>query len=216
MAPKWRLLNGFLILFVIIILSGNKLYSDDVTFHFGLKGGYGFSDALVTEHSSSSLGFFNKKTFSGGMYFNFSHVDYARIQLEVMYFQKGFNRNNFTADLNYLSFPILVRFQFPFGLFLNLGFSITYLLNGTVSDSINPTSTIDDIFERSEFGLEAGLGWDIKIISGLKIFTEVRFTYTQNNISIRYPESINNYTLHLFLGIETDFKFSTPKNTVKK
>ncbi|MDH4128569.1 MAG: PorT family protein [Spirochaetota bacterium] len=188
-------------IFSIFILS-STVFSSDVHFHFGIKGGFGFTNATVQNHQSIPNNFFSKQSFAGGFHVNFSHVDFARIQIETLFIQKGFKRSTYQASLNYISFPILARFQIPMGIFTNLGFGITYLYNGTVSDLSSGNTRLDDYFDRLEYDLQAGLGWEFEVFKGGKIFVEGRLTYALNNISRRYPEEVNHYTTHFYVGFQ--------------
>ncbi|GMT49527.1 MAG: hypothetical protein IEMM0008_1066 [bacterium] len=177
-------------------------YPLDVNWHFGVKVGAGFTDATVKNHSSSSSKLTDKNSLAGGVFVNFSHVDFARIQLEVIYMQRGFKRTGFSADLTTLSFPILARFQIPQGVFLNLGIAITVLTGGTVNDAFKSSTDIDDHFERLEYDLEVGIGWEFEIFKGGNLFTELRLSYGLNNISTIYPQEVNLLTTHLYVGFQ--------------
>ncbi|HEO65865.1 MAG TPA: PorT family protein [Spirochaetes bacterium] len=187
---------------ISVILWPTLSYPLDVNWHFGAKIGAGFTHALVDNHSSSSSKLTDKSSLAGGVFVNFSHVDFARIQLEAIYMQKGFKRNGFSANLTALSFPILARFQIPQGVFLNLGIAITVLTGGTVNDSSKSSTDIDDHFERLEYDLEAGIGWEFEVFKGGNIFLELRLSYGLNNISTFYPQEVNLLTTHLYVGFQ--------------
>lgn len=213
---KW-IFKGFIVIIFCFWSFSNPLFSSDITSHLGIKMGYGFTSASVENHSSSSDGFFSKDSLAGGIFVHFSHVDFAGIQIEALYIQKGFQRSTYQAELEYLSFPILARFQIPsVGIFFNLGFGITWLFDGSVSDSTSTLTGLDNYFDRLEYDLQGGLGWDIEIFKGLKTLLELRFTYTLSNISTRYPEELNQYTAHLYIGFETDFEFSSSPESKEK
>jgi len=172
------------------------------TANFGVKIGYGFRSALVTNHSSTSSGFFQKNSLAGGIYTHFSHVDFVRLQIEALYMQKGFQRSNYQANLETFTFPLLVRIQVPLGIFFNAGFGISYIFDGTVKDSSSGLTNLDDYFERLGYELHGGIGWEMELFTGGKVFVEARVTYDLKNMSTRYPESTKFYNIHLFVGFQ--------------
>ncbi len=188
--------------YITLILCPVMTYPLDVNWHFGAKIGAGFTDAAVKNHLSSSSKLTDKGSLAGGVFVNFSHVDYARIQLEAIYMEKGFKRTGFTANLKALSFPILARFQIPQGVFLNIGIAITVLTGGTVNDASKSSTDIDDHFERLEYDLEAGIGWEFEVFKGGNLFLELRLSYGLNNISTIYPQEVNLLTTHLYVGFQ--------------
>lgn len=194
-----------LILFAVFTIT-NESFAVKFKWHFGAKVGMGFTGADVSDNTSStSNGIFNKESPAGGIFFNVSHKKYVRIQIEAMYLKKGFNRNGFTADLDYLSFPFLVRFQHPVGFFFNAGIGITTLLEGTVIENGVQTNNARDYFEPLEYDVQGGIGWEFKISDDAgSILLEYRLTYSLSNISqsSRYPESINHITNHVYIGYQ--------------
>ena len=191
------------------VLRGKKPYSkapfsdiNGFTANFGVKLGYGFNNAIIENHSSTSSGLTGQSGFSGGLFVHFSHVDYIRFQTEAIYIRKGFKRSTYEAQLDYLSFPIMVRAQIPLNIFFNFGFAVSYLMNGTVSDQTDASTKIDDYFERIGYDLQAGLGWEFEIFDGGNLFLELRFTYDLKNISKRYPETVHLYTTYLYAGFQ--------------
>ncbi len=193
-----------IILFICfyIIISSKPLYPAEFTFNWGVKVGYGFSSSIIDNHSSSSSSLFDKGSLTGGGYFHFSHVDFVRLQFEVLYIQKGFNRPGYSANFHCISFPILVRFQLPMEFFINTGFAISFIAGGSVNDSSYSSTDIDDHVDRLDYDLVFGFGWGLDVYKGSLIFLELRFTYALLNTSLRYPQTSNNYSTHVFIGFQ--------------
>lgn len=201
-----RLLFSLALLTLFLLTSQTSFADVDFKWHFGAKVGAGFTGADVTNNTdSTSQGvFFNKFSFAGGLFFNVSHVKFVRIQIEAMYLKKGFNRNGYTADLDYISFPFLVRFQFPIGLFINAGFGITTIIDGKITNGGVTTTNYSDYIDPLEYDIQAGLGWEFKLFDKGSILVEYRLTYSLSNISDsqRYPETINHITNHVYIGFQ--------------
>ena len=194
---------GFLIIIYLLVSPGDIFAKmPDIIWNFGLKGGYGFTSAEVLNHPSTDLGFFSQGSFSGGVHVNFSHVEYAKIQVEALFIQKGFKRTTYEADLNCFSFPILARFQIPQGLFATMGFAVTLISDGLIKENGVITSNFTDFFETMEFDLVGGIGWEFKIAKEGAFFFELRGSYTANNTSVRYPETFSHFTVHTFVGFQ--------------
>ena len=198
----------------MILSFPHKVISADIegiTFQIGIKGGYGYSDAEIFNHTSTPLGFTTKDSMSGGIHVHFSHVEYVRMQIEALYIKKGFKRNTFWADIDCFSFPILLRLQAPFGLYANFGFSPTYMHDGEVYEKNSTYKDIDNYFERLIYDFQGGIGWDIKVSKSFSFFMELRYSEALNNISNnRYPEGVFPVSTHLFFGVQSDFSFISP------
>ncbi|MDH5682131.1 MAG: hypothetical protein OEZ36_11125 [Spirochaetota bacterium] len=194
---------AFLLMLYFLISPGNT-YSKmpEFIWNFGLKGGYGFTSAEVQNHPSQDSGLFSQGSLSMGGYVNFSHVDFAKVQLEVLFIQKGFKRSTYEASLNCFSFPILARFQIPQGGYTTLGFAITLLSDGLIKESGNVTSNFTDYFETLEFDLVGAIGWAFSISREGRVFIELRASYTASNTSVRYPEVFSHFTLHSYVGFQ--------------
>ncbi len=192
------------ILAISIVFFSSKAFTSvvDVSINWGAKIGYGFASAFVRNHNSVSPNFFGNSFVSGGLFIHFSHVEYVRLQFEILYIRRGFKRSGYIAKLEGLSFPLLVRFQIPYGIYFNSGFGIGYTFKGEVNDANSTSNNIDDYFETLEYDLIAGMGWQFNIYREHKLFIEARFIYSLNNISIRDPESVNNYALHFYFGFQ--------------
>ena len=187
--------------FLIVSYCGGVygVYGVELKWGGGLKVGYGGVGALVENDGGGSGGILSKGSLSGGLFFNFSHVDFIKIQIEVLYIQKGVERGGYGVEIKGLTFPILLRGDFSFGLFLNSGVGVTYLMEGGVRGM---EGNFGDNFETLEYDWVMGIGWVLEVEEGVGLMIEMRFSYTINNISLRYQQEYRHYTIHPYISIE--------------
>ena len=190
---------GLVVLILTYCGGRPELYGVKLEWGGGLKVGYGVVGALVENDGDESGGLLSKGSLSGGLFFNFSHVDFIKIQIEVLYIQKGVERGGYGVDIEGLTFPILLRGDFSFGLFLNSGIGVTYLMGGELRGM---EGNFGDNFETLEYDWIMGIGWVLEVEEGMGLLIEMRFSYTINNISLKYLQEYRHYTIHPYISIE--------------
>jgi hypothetical protein len=134
-------------------------------FQFGVKGGLNVSNVTVSNgfngYSYSSLANFN-----AGVFFKIPvAVRGLSIQPEVYYSGQGFRSNDgstgeYSEHVNYLNIPVLAKYTWPGGFFLETGPQLGLKLNA--KDKENGVSTdISSAYNGADFSWVVGIGFKI-------------------------------------------------------
>jgi hypothetical protein len=140
---------------------------------FGIKGGLNLTNLYVDEASDEQL----KAGFNAGIFWKLAVAKGFSIQPELLYSQKGTKAtyDNFIQgdgeyrfNLNYVELPLLAVINLGKHFNIHAGPYAGYLLSADVTDmdddgSINGVAELsEDNFERFDFGLAGGIGFDIE------------------------------------------------------
>lgn len=163
--------------------------------------------------------------YSGGLSFQYFFTKTVSLRTNISYERKGFSIKEkasdqygnpvgemiFHSDFNYLTIPILARLTLgkKVKLFGNIGPYIGYLLKQTdVTEAYAefPKSEVDntDNYNKTDFGISAGLGTKIPIGDKLIFSLEIRDNLGLTNISsipVINDGSIKTNTTNLLIGI---------------
>ena len=151
----------------------------------GIKGGQGIA-------SISALPGFRQKqlyTFSPGIFYRYEHFQYAAIQIEANYVNKGFIRDvdtimmtpEITERITSFELPLMAQGFVRMGIFrpyLTGGVTVGYILNRstqTKGEAIQEY-VYDEYDRRFEYGIAGGGGTGITI-SRFEVQLELRYTY---------------------------------------
>lgn len=170
---------------------------------FGFLLGYSLGSVLSNTLNISNK-FYQHHFFSGGFFFNFSHVKFVRIQIELNYHQKGAKSTLYTSKMHIVSIPLLARFQADFGLLSNIGFAPSILVSSSVEDKDYPNFNVEEHLKKVAFDVVLGIGWRFKLKKEAYIFLESRFTYTLNNLQYIFSnkKTIHPFNWGFYLGFE--------------
>lgn len=129
----------------------------------GLKAGVNLSRLEVTGTSTS-----NRTGFTGGAYGIFPMSDLWGFELDILYSQKGFSKNsyedltNWDVRVEYLEFPLTVRFDIPTGKvspYVFGGFSANVKLGADEQyDGSDGWQDVSDMFNSVNWTFIFGLG----------------------------------------------------------
>jgi hypothetical protein len=136
-------------------------------FQFGVKGGLNVSNVTVSNgfngYSYSSLANFN-----GGVFFKIPFLAPGlSLQPEVVYSGQGFKGNDgsgsggeFSEHINYLNIPVLAKYTWPGGFFLETGPQLSLKLNAKEKE--NGVSTdVSSAYNGADFSWVVGVGFKI-------------------------------------------------------
>lgn len=134
-------------------------------FQFGVKGGLNVSTVTVSNgfdgYSYSSLANFN-----AGVFFKIPFLAPGlSLQPEVLYSGQGFKSNDgsggeYAEHVNYLNIPVLAKYTWPGGFFLETGPQLSLKLNA--KDKENGISQdISSAYNGADFSWVVGIGFKI-------------------------------------------------------
>ncbi|MBL7873380.1 MAG: PorT family protein [Cyclobacteriaceae bacterium] len=137
---------------------------------FGIKGGLNLSKLILSDPEAS---YQSKTGYHAGIFFQ-SKFDKVAIQPEVLLYtmQGNFSGPGYTGseDFTYLTIPVMLKFFPVKGMNLQLGPQVGMLLNGERSTTTlvgTVKQDIKDQYEKTDYSVSAGLGWDFSF--GLKL-----------------------------------------------
>lgn len=165
----------------LLILAGSFFATANAQFAFGIKAGANFSNDNgngLNGVSTSTLTGFN-----GGVFVKVPVTGHLAIQPELVYSGQGFKANESgyagTFTENYINIPVLLKYRFPMGLFIETGPQLGFLmsanakLNGvSASDKSNYTST--------DFAWAVGAGFHIPTT---KLAVDLRYNIGIANVA---------------------------------
>ncbi|HEV3326648.1 MAG TPA: porin family protein [Puia sp.] len=165
----------------LLILAGSFFATANAQFAFGIKAGANFSNA--SGDGLSGLSTSTLTGFNGGVFFKLPIGGHLSIQPELVYSGQGFkaDENGYTATFteNYINIPVLLKYRFPMGLFIETGPQIGFLMSAnakyqgvSASDKSNYTST--------DFDWAVGAGFHIPTT---KLAVDVRYNIGLANIA---------------------------------
>jgi len=208
-----------IIYFLVIIFTCSLVNAQDIT--FGLKAGASYgkiksSESAENDHNNPVLG----PVF--GVVADIPIDEKFSVQPELLYFPAGYffdySTEGFTSEykgkLNYLSIPIMGKYDVKDGFYLEAGPYISYLLSATEDEEsdfmeeylIKSSKSVDktDDFKSIDFGLGIGAGYEME--SGL--YFNARYIFgladinNQEMIEYKYYHSsqVNNYFFMMTIG----------------
>lgn len=144
-------------------------------------------------------------TYHAGAQFRFISEKHFGTKLELNYIQRGFQDTNNHRKLDYIQLPFLTHITFGqklFRFFINFGPHISYLIKDNQSNTTNQTLNNLTVKNHFDYGLLAGLGFEINTKHGIyTIDTQYHFGLNNifgNSAAEYYTNSTNqNITLSL-------------------
>lgn len=186
------------LLFVLSTFIGVHSFAQTSVTTFGAKGGVNFS-------SISNKGYDDTKTrtgFHAGLFANMPISDNFSIQPEVLYSQEGakvtYNsgKSHNQLNLDYIQVPIMFQVRPVKQFYIEAGPQFGFLVNAkakgdvAVGNNIAANTTLDvkDQTKSFNFGLGAGLGYDITENIGIG----ARYNFGLSDINKNGNTNINN------------------------
>jgi hypothetical protein len=175
---------------VALIMTGGHLFGQ--TFQFGIKGGGNLS-TFTGGGNSTYNSFSTEAGWNAGAFVNFMLGDHFAIAPEVLYSTAGAKIQTTTSgnqgnvninnhlNLAYLGIPVMAKYKFTGGFYLETGPEINF----NVSSSRWQNQSVKDITNGAEFAWGLGLGYQSPIGLGIGL---------RYNQGISRVDNVNNAT----------------------
>jgi len=153
------------LLFVLIAGVSFTVANAQGSVQFGVKGGLNIANMNVSNgfngYSYSTLANFNL-----GVFLKIPVVRFFSFQPELYYSGQGFkvddgNGGTTTEHVNYLNIPVLAKFTFPPGFFLETGPQLGFKLNAKDKYSDGTTQDVSSYYNSADFSWVIGAGYKI-------------------------------------------------------
>ncbi|MAO33991.1 MAG: hypothetical protein CMD03_04460, partial [Flavobacteriales bacterium] len=191
---------------VIFLLYPVIFFGQDKSFELGLL----FGGSINSFNGESE---YSKKTLQpvGGILMQYNFNDRFSLKSKLLYHIKGAKRSLIYTDitgniigkfddhydLHYLTFPLLAQMNFgknKWSFFCNSGAYFGFLLHEENVVDFEPlfpaiTNTTDD-FNSLDFGLILGSGVSFQMRERVKIFLELSFDHSLDNVSKKSPVAL--------------------------
>lgn len=180
---------------------------------FGIKGGINLTNLYVDNASDENM----KLAFNAGIFTKLAVAKGFSIQPELLYSSKGskLTYSNFLQgsgeyrfNLNYLELPVLAVVNLGKNFNIHAGPYVGYLLSANIKDvdnngTINGVKELNaDNFERFDYGVAGGLGFDIENFSiGARYNYGLNEIGKTNNLSGQLTKNSKNAGLSVYIGI---------------
>jgi hypothetical protein len=187
---NYQMKKTMLILTMSLLVAGGQLFAQ--TFQLGIKGGgnlssfYGATNSVYNEYSMHA-------GWNAGVFTNFFLGNHFAIAPEVLYTTEGAKIKTTTSENNqnvyinnqlnlaYLSIPVMAKYRFPGGFYLETGPEV----NINVSNSSWENQSVKNLTNGAEFAWGAGLGYQSPIGLGIG---------ARYNVGLTRVDNVNNAT----------------------
>jgi hypothetical protein len=216
---KTKFLHTLWIGMILILLSVNTNAQEQqtdmetgVTGKFGIKGGINFSNMYIDEVGDGKMrlgwhiGVFSKFPLTRGVSLQ-PELLYTTKGTELTYTSQAIGAGDYRFNLNYVEVPVLLSFNLGEQFHINAGPYLAYLTKADVTD-IENNGTVEylinlneDSFKRWDWGLAAGLGFDINNFTMGARYT-LGLTKINNNTGIsEVAPNSKNAAINIFVGV---------------
>jgi hypothetical protein len=134
-------------------------------FQFGVKGGLNVSNVSIS-NGFNGYSYNSLANFNAGVFFKIPFLAPGlSLQPEIYYSGQGFRNPDgsggaYSEHVNYLNIPVLAKYTFPYGLFIETGPQLGFKLNA--KDKENGISTdISPAYNSADFSWVVGVGYKI-------------------------------------------------------
>lgn len=165
----------------LVLLAGFSLVAtaNAQTFAFGVKAGANFANVSGSGVSGTNtlIG------FNGGVFFHLPLAHGLSLQPELSYSGEGFKQSVSGTDItiaeNYLTIPVLLKYRFPMGLFIETGPQVGFLLSAKGKSG---GTSVDEkqYFNSSDFDWAVGAGFHIPTTH---LAVDARYAFGLSNIA---------------------------------
>lgn len=180
---------------------------------YGIKGGVNFTNLYVDDVDDENA----KVGFNAGFFAKLPVAGWFSVQPEVIYSSKGskISYNNpllgtgeYRYNLGYVEVPVLGVFNVTENLSLHAGVYGAYLVNSDIED-VDDNGTVtqiadldEDSFERFDFGLAGGVGFDIDNFSlGIRYNYGLREIGKEGNFSNTVLQNSKNSAFSVYVAL---------------
>ena len=148
------------ILFAALVLTSTAVYSQG--FQFGVKAGANVSNYTGGDIENSAI-----VGFVGGATFGFLIGEHFTLQPEVLFSAQGakidgIGNNEEKFNVSYINVPVMAKFRFTGGFYLEAGPQVGFKVNESV-----PDNTIENFAKDIDLSVAAGLGYHSPIGLGI-------------------------------------------------
>ena len=145
-----------LILPICLLLTG-VVSANGQSFSIGVRAGLNFANIIVSGPYSTTAD--SRTSFLLGGYTKFMFTDKMGLQPELFYSSLGTKSSGFVQKLNYLSVPIMFRYNINGKLHFLVGPQLNILV-AAKDISGGQTTDVKDAFNSTDFGGVLGVGVD--------------------------------------------------------
>ena len=165
----------------------------------GLKLGLNLANQTV---KSSEMGFTASPSFRpsihAGGYVTIMLSEKLGIQPEVLYSGQGYKQNGSTLALDYITVPVVVRYNFTPLFSVHLGPQMGFLMSAKAKYDGGGDEDMKDYFKGSDIGVAAGIGIDLPmgLNFGFRFVKGVSNIIEEDSDELKYK----NYNVQLSVG----------------
>jgi hypothetical protein len=140
------------LLFLAAMLTSGAAFSQG--FQFGVKAGVNISNYTGGDLENSAL-----VGFHGGVIVGLMLGDHFSIQPEALFSAqgakiKGISSNEEKFKVSYINLPVLAKYRFPGGFYIEAGPQVGFKLDESI-----PDNTIENFAEDLDLSIAAGIGY---------------------------------------------------------
>ena len=165
----------------------------------GLKIGLNLSSQTI---KSSDMGFTASPSFRpsihAGGYVTIMLSEKLGIQPELLYSGQGYKQNGGTLALDYITLPVVVRYNFTPLFSAHLGPQMGFLMSAKAKYDGGGDEDMKDYFKGTDIGVAAGIGIDLPmgLNFGFRFVKGVSNIIEEDSDELKYK----NYNLQLSVG----------------
>lgn len=164
----------------LVLLAGISFATAaNAQFKFGVKAGADFSNVNGNGVSGTNT----LVGFNGGVFFDLPLAAHLSLQPEVLYSGEGFKQsaNGYTGTFteNYINIPVLLKYRFPMGLFIETGPQAGFLMSAKAKIS-GVSEDNKAAYKSTDFDWVLGVGFHIPTT---KLAVDARYNFGLANIA---------------------------------
>mgnify|MGYP001220234566 CR=1 FL=1 len=175
------------ILLVLVIL---PFFTTHAQTSFGFKGGGNFSSLGGKDGNRDDTK--SQAGFNFGGLVRFPAGKQTCVQTELLFSTKGFRilelGGDYKSRFNYLSLPVLLRYSFLSGFYMEAGPALSFLLKAERETNVVGSVNVKDAYRSTAFSWCAGLGYQLKngLGIGTRYNTGLSSISSNNNLNIKF------------------------------
>ena len=186
----------------VLLLAAANVFALTVNaqIQFGVKGGLNVTELLVSSDSKVYIGGnpqvmknFPRKTLNAGAFVTIPLTKYLTLQPEAVFSEQGATGKPSVEYLvsateeyqfNYINIPVLLKYNFPTGFFVETGPQLGLLINAEIAETVVGASAtsyynVKDQYKSIDFAWALGIGY----LSPINLGFDVRYNLGLNNYS---------------------------------
>ena len=164
----------------LVLLAGISFATAaNAQFKFGVKAGANFSNVNGSDLSGTST----LVGFNGGVFFDLPLAAHLSLQPEVLYSGQGFKeaQDGITGTFteNYINVPVLLKYRFPMGLFIETGPQVGFLMSARAKAS-GESEDWKSAYKSTDFDWAVGAGFHIP---ATRLAVDARYNFGLANVA---------------------------------